>query len=186
MKKNNKGFFLVEAIVIIALVTIVMAYVYPNVSKLYDNFVKRSKYYDQTEDLYTLRAYNDLIFSDDTLKSNVESKISGICTGYTETEVGAREITGNVLDEITLSPSNKFGELEELYITGYMADPRDSDDYNFNRYLLRLKKTTNDKASYRLIGRFVKKDEDENVIETRYASIKIDNPNPNRHCNLGG
>ncbi len=177
MKKNNKGFFLVEAIVIIALVTIVMAYVYPNVSKLYDNFVKKAKYYDQTEDLYTLRAYSML------LSNEINDKTSDTCDGYEQTEYGTKEMTGDTLENITLI--NKFGEIEELYITGYMADPRVS-DYNFNRYLLRLKKTTNDKASYRLIGKFAKKDEHGNVIETRYASIKIDNPNPNRHCNLGG
>ena len=55
MKKNNKGFFLAETIVVIALVTTVMAFVYPNVTKLYDNYVNRTKYYDQTEDLYTLK-----------------------------------------------------------------------------------------------------------------------------------
>ena len=55
MKKNNRGFFLVEAIVIIALVTIIMAYVYPNVAKLYENYENRAKYYDQTEDLFLLR-----------------------------------------------------------------------------------------------------------------------------------
>ncbi len=185
MKKNNKGFFLVETIVIIALVTIVMAYVYPNVSKLYDNFVNRSKYYDQTEDLYTLRAYSELIFNDSTLKSDVESIISAQCAESNETEVGANEITNNFLGEIGLSSINKFGELENLYITGYMANPRDDSDYNFNRYLLRLKKTTNDKSSYRLIGKFKGKNK-ENEAYYRYASIKIDNPNPNRHCNLGG
>lgn len=182
MKKNNKGFFLVEAIVIIALVTIVMAYVYPNVSKLYDNFMQRSKYYDQTEDLYTLRAYSQLI----KVKEKINTEITAECDGYEE--IGANEITGNNLRDIT--PDDiKFGGLSKLYITGYMADPRYDNDYNFNRYLLRLKKTTNDKSSYRLIGEFQVQDEnsDENSKKyTRYASIKIDNPNPNRHCNLGG
>ena len=50
-----------------------------------------------------------------------------------------------------------------------------------------MKKTTNDTPSYRLIGVF--KDDTNNdgePDETRYASIKIENPNPNRGCNLGG
>ena len=60
MKKNNKGFFLAETIVVIALVTTVMAFVYPNVTKLYENYKNRANYYDQTEDLYALKAvYED-------------------------------------------------------------------------------------------------------------------------------
>ena len=55
MKKNNKGFFLAETIVMIALVTSIMAFVYPNVSKLYENYKDRVVYYDQTEDIYKLK-----------------------------------------------------------------------------------------------------------------------------------
>ena len=55
MKKNNKGFFLAETIVIIALVTTVMAFVYPNVAKLYENYKNKASYYDQTQDIYTLK-----------------------------------------------------------------------------------------------------------------------------------
>ena len=76
---------------------------------------------------------------------------------------------------------NKIDDIEEvlkdmnissLYITGYMASIS-SDDYDFKRYISRLKKTTYDTSSYRLIGIF---DYDEGKI-TRYASIKIDNTN---------
>ena len=59
-----------------------------------------------------------------------------------------------------------------------MANLSDS-NYNFNKYLKRLRKSTNDPSAYRLIGIF------EENNETRYASIKIDNPNPNRKSNLG-
>ena len=52
MKKNNKGFFLVEAIVVITLVTSVLAFVYPSLSNIYDTFNNQAKYYDQTKDLY--------------------------------------------------------------------------------------------------------------------------------------
>ena len=56
-----------------------------------------------------------------------------------------------------------------------------SSNYNFNKYLKRMKKTTNDKPAYRLIGVFKR------GSETRYASIKVENPNENRSsCNLGG
>ena len=164
MKNNNKGFFLAETIVVIALVTTVMAFVYPNVSKLYENYKNKALYYDQPEDLYVLKAYSEI------LKTEIE-KVTKDTTGV----IGCKTFTNK--EEITVT--TKFGNIEKLYITGYMTEVSDN-DYNFNKYLKRLKKTTYDSASYRLIGVFKVDD------KARYASIKIDNPNPNRNCNLGG
>ena len=177
MKKNNKGFFLAETIVVIALVTTVMAFVYPNVTKLYDNYVNRVKYYDQTEDLYTLKVL-EKIKSD-----NINDKTTGTADGCSESTIGAKKLDATSVKlntddiyNITLKSNEKIGDIKELYLVNYMSSPS-SDNYNFNKYLKRIKKTTYDTASYRLIGVF------ENG---RYASIKIDNPNPDRNCNLGG
>ena len=154
MKKNNKGFFLAETIVMIALVTSIMAFVYPNVSKLYENYKDRAVYYDQTEDIYILRYLHKYLLEENKLKidENLDYKN---------------------LQEIEDVPSHDFGDinLKKLYITEYLASPT-SDDYDFKRYISRFKKTTYDTSSYRLIGIFA----DENG-KTRYASIKIDNPN---------
>ena len=60
-----------------------------------------------------------------------------------------------------------------------MGNYNSGDDFNFNRYLKRLKKTTSDYSSYRIIGIF-----NDNGQE-RFASIKIENPNKNRNSNLG-
>ena len=80
----------------------------------------------------------------------------------------------------------RIGGIDQLYITSYMTN-LSSSNYNFNKYLKRMKKTTNDKPAYRLIGVFVEKDGYGNITETRYASIKVENPNANRSsCNLGG
>lgn len=160
MKKNNKGFFLAETIVVIALVTTVMAFVYPNVTNLYDNYKNRTKYYDQTEDLYLLRAIYDELNSNDEL-----NKL---------TNDGCKEFNDGDKKEIT--KYKNIYNIDNLYITGYMTEVSDT-NYNFNKYLKRLKKTTYDKVSYRLIVKF---------RNGRYASIKIDNPNPSRNCNLGG
>lgn len=169
MKKNNKGFFLAETIVVIALVTTIMAFVYPNVTKLYENYKNRANYYDQTEDLYALKAVYE------ANKGIIDKKTEGTSIDCSENELGGKYIS--VLDEISLS--NKPTILDKLYISSYMSN-LSSDNYNFNKYLKRIKKTTYDSVSYRLIGIF-------NIgSETRYASIKIDNPNPDRHCNLGG
>lgn len=170
MKKNNKGFFLAETIVIIALVTTIMAFVYPNVAKLYENYKNKASYYDQTQDIYTLKAvYNYLL---------VNNKINGLtesgCMDF-NSEKNIEDFDDGIIDDT----NTKIGGLSDLYITGYMVKPS-SDNYEFNKYLNRMKKTTYDMASYRLIGVF------KNNEETRYASIKIDNPNPNRNCNLGG
>ena len=282
MKKSNKGFFLAETIVVIALVTTVMAFVYPNVSKLNENYKNRTKYYDQTEDLYVLKAAYNLLekeyinFIDAPTSSDVDAnkfvsttflgfftfkpgnssnntKGSAGCLDYSKDHlyedgdvycndvkkcnftnmlkiyddklIGSQNNSGfeKALDYIRQNNNSGFNnydyftclgdfyglsnslnldtkgdtgllcyktkqkykgffsntELKELYIANYMGNPSSS-NYNFNKYLKRLKKTSNDTVSYRLIGVF-KKDN-----ETRYASIKIDNPNPNRNCNLGG
>lgn len=170
MKKNNKGFFLAETIVIIALVTTVMAFVYPNVAKLYENYTNKAFYYDQTEDIYTLKAVYDYLLNEtNEINENTTDESNNL---------GCK----NFVDEIKLiSDINlEIGDLKELYITGYMAKPSVKNDYEFNKYLSRMKKTTYDTTAYRLIGKF------KNDNKVRYASIKIENPNPYRSCNLGG
>lgn len=170
MKKNNKGFFLAETIVMIALITTVMAFVYPNVAKLYENYKNKASYYDQTEDIYTLKAVYDYLLDEEIIaKETKEDEIAG-CKIFSENSY--KKI---VDDKI------KIGGLDELYITGYMTKISDKKlDYEFKKYLNRMKKTTFDTASYRLIGIFKEGN------KVRYASIKVDNPNPNRNCNLGG
>ncbi len=169
MKKNNKGFFLAETIVIIALVTTVMAFVYPNVAKLYENYRNKTFYYDQTEDIYTLKAVYDYLLNEtDEINENLTDENNNLGCKIFDNEIKP------------ISDANlKIGDLQELYITGYMTR-LSVDDYEFNKYLSRMKKTTYDTTSYRLIGKF------ENNEVVRYASIKIENPNPYRSCNLGG
>ncbi len=173
MKKNKKGFFLAETIIVVALVTTVMAFVYPNISKLYNNYKNQTLYYDQTEDLYALRAIYDLKSEADEAENIIIEKTNNGCDTLDE----LAEITLD--NSLKLKTTNEF-ELTELYITGYMTEVSSSDNYNFNRYLKRMKRTTYDTTSYRLIGVF----KNEVTNEERYASIKIDNPNPNRNCNL--
>ena len=189
MKKNNKGFFLAETIVVVALVTTVMAFLYPNISNLYDNYNNRTKYYDQTEDLYALRVLNDYFLSllntsNDPYNTYTENGCKIFSTGDITSTTSATSGLYNfyrsfVKDEASMGVDMK---LEQLYLTGYMTSVS-SNNYNFNRYLKRLKRTTYDGSAYRLIGVFKVTDEDGKTI-TRYASIKIDNPNPNRGCNL--
>lgn len=183
MKKNNKGFFLAETIVVIALVTTVMAFVYPNVSKLNENYNNRTKYYDQTEDLYALKAIYDAMEHTDSGKTYTENSEVYNLNKFDEyiTDTLTPDSRGTQkIDSKRDIPSDEFkiNGLKNLYIASYMADLSD-DNYNFNKYLKRLKKTTNDPSAYRLIGIF------EDGEERRYASIKIDNPNPHRNKNLG-
>lgn len=164
MKNKNMGFFLAETIVMIALVTSVMAFVFPNISKLYINFENKVKYYDQPEDIYYLMAY---------YKANAggEDGIDVRTRGETKHEIGEKKFKN--LEEI-VKDTNKT-----IYIADYMGNYNSGDDFNFNRYLKRLKKTTSDYSSYRIIGIF-----NDNGQE-RFASIKIENPNKNRNSNLG-
>lgn len=202
MKKiNNKGYFLAETIVVIALVTTIVAYVFPNVLSIYNNYKNTALYYDQTKDIYTLKALYEYMLntnvSDETTPANITGWNSPNAThdyisyytynwrttseGYDissypdNTGVGCKELT---LTEISPIPVIINGSgLQELYIISYMQDAT-SEKYNFNLYLKRLKKNTTDNSSYRLIGVFKEGDNE------RYASIKIENPNPKRNCNL--
>lgn len=212
-KSNNKGYFLAETIVVIALVTSVMAYVFPNVTKVYDNYNNRSKYYDQTEDVYNLKTIYEFMkesyYSGSQGNCGIESlHYNPLCSNFKwieyytldttdidsskfetypdNTGVGCKKFPDNTLNnelsEFENSKRNLLREfnIEKIYLTGYLTAVSVSDDYNFNKYLNRLKKNTSDSSSYRLIA----------VIneggKTRYASIKVDNPNSKRNCNLGG
>ena len=150
----------------IALVTTVMAFVYPNITKLYENYVNKTRYYDQTQDIYTLRAVYEYL----TNTSNVINN---------KTDNGNDKIDclyGENCGEISDFPN--IGGLTKLYILSYTEHPTYENDYDFTRYLKRMKVKTYDTFSYRLVGVFKQKDEDGNIIETRYASIKIDDPSP--------
>lgn len=166
MKKNKKGFFLPETIVIITLVTTIMAFVYPNVVKLYENYENKVNYYDQTEDLYVLKAiYKSLEYDFEDLTTSY----------YIQDDTNLVEVNSNYYEN--------FKTLKKLYITCYMSNPSSINDYNFNKYLKRLKKTEQDLESFRLVGIFENEEDNEKL---RYASIKIDNPNSGKICNLGG
>ena len=192
MKKNNKGFFLAETIVVIALVTTVMAFVYPNVSKLNENYNNRTKYYDQTEDLYALKAIYDAMEHTDSGKTYTENSeaynlnkfdvhityCNDVDNKCTPDSRGTRPLDLTKITDVESFGAAGINGLDKLYIASYMANLSDS-NYNFNKYLKRLRKSTNDPSAYRLIGIFKENN------ETRYASIKIDNPNPNRTSNLG-
>lgn len=190
MKKNNKGFFLAETIVVLALVTTVVVFVSANVPNLYKNYKLQIESYDRTEDIYLLKAIyeankraidgiTDVKCNDDTDDvSYAGQKIYGSgTTGDIKNDSYATEL---VLP-ITLSLPSGYSN-SSFYLTGYLTSLSD-DDYNFNKYLKRIKKTSNFKTDYRLIGVLKKI----GSTETTYASIRIENPDTlgNRGCNLG-
>lgn len=157
------GFFLAETIVMVALVTTVMAFVFPNVSKIYDNYKNQMKYYDQTEDIYVLKAVYE------NLKAiNSAGGIAGT-TIIDDSNVG----NVNIIDELVYNKKPhdwwRANGLERLIIAKYLDEPSDT-NLSFNRYLKRMKRTTNDVSAYRLIGVFSSFD---GSGSHRYASIKI-------------
>ena len=180
MKKNSKGFFLAETIVMIVLVTTVMAFVYPNVSKIYDNYKNNVLYYDQTEDLFVLKAVYeskkekiDKKTKNDEIKTNLE--LNNNCAATLDTNSNSNGL-GIYNGSHDVDSANG---LEKLYIVGYMTYPtagNDSlnDEYNFQRYLSRMKKTTYSPDDFRLIGKFCEKFESNKCTgNIRYASIRI-------------
>ena len=188
MKKNSKGFFLAETIVMIVLVTTVMAFVYPNVSKIYDNYKNNVLYYDQTEDLFVLKAvYESKKNYIDSFAENKRELLKNISTLNNDCEAtldtNGLGIYGNIKHDVETANG-----LEKLYIVGYMAYPTAENDfvennivyiddkYNFQRYLSRMKKTTHSPCDFRLIGKFCKEFDKESgkcTGDIRYASIRI-------------
>ena len=162
MKKDNRGFFLSETIVVISLVTIVIAFMYPNTAKLYDNYKNQAYMYDQTKDIYLLKAIYEK--EKDNLKKDKNSLI--YCKECDNTVTKIKEIDNKQDENLNLS----IPEIERLYVVGYMDDNLSSDNYNFNKYLKRMKKSVYSPLSYRLIGIFKSVDEK----NYRFASIKMD------------
>lgn len=186
MKKNNKGFFLAETIVVLALVTTVVVFVSANVPNLYKNYKLQIESYDRTEDIYLLKAIEKA--NEEEIKKATESDCSGVSNvigaklyndGYLPTSKGEKSEVGYYFKTGYLNLPGGY-DSSEFYLTSYLVTPSVSGDYNFNKYLKRVRKTSNFQTDYRLIGKLV------NGGKTTYASIRIDNPNPNRECNLGG
>lgn len=190
MKKNNKGFFLAETIVVLALVTTVVVFVSANVPNLYKNYKLQIESYDRTEDIYLLKAIYEAnksaIDGITVVKCNDTDDVS-----YAGQKIYGSGTTGDIKNDsyatklvsqtITLSLPSDYRN-SSFYLTGYLTSLSD-DDYNFNKYLKRIKKTSNFKTDYRLIGVLKKS----GSTETTYASIRIENPDTlgNRGCNLG-
>lgn len=183
MKKNNKGFFLAETIVVLALVTTVVVFVSANVPNLYKNYKLQIESYDRTEDIYLLKAIYE------ANKSTIDNATSTACPSGGSSFVGQKKYgdTGDLSSSssatklISLNlPTDYDSSSSSFYLTGYLTSLSDI-DYNFNKYLKRIKKTSNFKTDYRLIGKLV------NGGKTTYASIRIENPDTlgNRGCNLG-
>lgn len=184
MKKNNKGFFLAETIVVLALVTTVVVFVSANVPNLYKNYKLQIESYDRTEDIYLLKAIYEANKStiDNATKGECDDGAEGIGQKrYGDTgDLTSSSATKLVSPTIILSLPSDYSS-SSFYLTGYLTTLSDTNDYNFNKYLKRIKKTSNFKADYRLIGVLKKGGSN----ETTYASIRIENPNPLRMCNLG-
>lgn len=185
MKKNNKGFFLAETIVVLALVTTVVVFVSANVPNLYKNYKLQIESYDRTEDIYLLKAIEKA--NEDKIKDATKGDCSGVRVigakpyndGALPTSEGYSNGTGYYFDNNNLNLPTGYSS-SKFYLTSYLVTPSVSGDYDFNKYLKRVRKTSNFQTDYRLIGKLV------NGGKTTYASIRIDNPNPDRGCNLGG
>lgn len=184
MKKNNKGFFLAETIVVLSLVTTIVVFVSANVPNLYKNYKLQIESYDRTEDIYLLKAIYE------ANESTIKAATSAGCDSGSTSAEGQKKYaeSGSIPSDDTTTYATKlslnnipsdYSSSSSFYLTGYLSNISDSNDYDFNKYLKRMRKTSNFKSDYRLIGKLV------NNNKTTYASIRIDNPNPNRACNLG-
>lgn len=192
MKKNEKGFFLAETIIVLALITTVLAYVYPNTAKLYETYKNKVRYYDQTQDVYYLRSLVPFLVSyvneDDINVKNPNSVIKGCSDLSILSSIKFSDVDNiGVLSQKSIY-SNSFnyaGNLKELYVTSYIATPTTTTtkNLNFKSYLLKLRKKDYENISCRLIGVFEQKVDGK--LEQRYASIKVYDPAKSDSLNGG-
>lgn len=158
MKKRINGFFLAETIVMVALVTTVVVFLYPNVSKLYENYNNRVNSYDRVQDIYLLKFFKENLNIDNDFHEQKKKVVKDAAEALTDT---------NKMESIRdVLPAEFETVVADYYIAKYMDTPTSS-DYEFNKYLSRLKKTTYSPNAYRLIGVFKR------GKKTTYASIKI-------------
>ena len=171
MKKNNKGFFLAETLIVISLVTLILAFVYPNLSKLYDTFKLKTNYYDQIQDLQALKTL-DYVYN-----RNIQTACE-IFNSLDENNTIVLEFNDAFTDDglsFSYFSVNNEMKLSNLYISSYMiknttgSDDNIKEDYVLNAYIkrIRLNKAT---GNCRLIGKF--KVMVDGVEEYRYASIE--------------
>ena len=169
MKRNNKGFFLAETLIVISLVTLILAFVYPNLSKLYETFVLKTNYYDQVQDIQALKSI-DFVFN-----SNIEAACYHLEDG--EYKAIEKDKLVSLRSTISIDGLNNMN-LEELYITNYDTSSSDDiDDYSFTRYLKRIRKNKLLPNACRLIGKFRDSDEYDDIDgsyvgEYRFASVE--------------
>lgn len=191
MKKKKNGFFLAEAIVVITLVTVIMAFVYPNIVKISSSNNKKVNSYNQIEDIYALELFYDYL--------NLNNDDDGNTKLVNVTNNGCNPI--NEFKEI-LNDNNNFKvnynaltnyKIEYVFITDYLSSTSYSNSNtntsitlpyrDFNKYLRSIPKETYASGDYRIIGVFKKED----TNDLRYASIRIANPNPDKkNCNISG
>ncbi len=163
MKKNkNKGYFIMETIIVISLVATIMAYVYPNINAVYENYKYQATLYDQTEDVHLLNTIYQKkkeLFTEKTTKDEINiPKLDD----DNPSSVDSKRIT---IDNIII----------DWFIIGYVDTKKikvgGKYDPDFNRYVSRLHRQIFDNTSNRLVARIIRKDH--NTKKVTYTSIKI-------------
>ena len=186
MKKsnNNKGYFIMETIIVISLVATIMAYVYPNINAVYENYKYQATMYDQTEDVQLLNAIYQKkkdMFIDKT--TGYDNKTNNTIYIYRGNDVSGKTTRSK---EISFNESSTKTIHIDWFVIGYTDTPRIMNrtdgsgntsifDYDpvFNRYVARLHRQIYDDTSNRLIARIQREDKEKYTSKITYASVKI-------------
>lgn len=191
MKKNKNGFFLAETIIVIALVTIIMVFVYPNIVKISNSNSKKVNFYNQIEDIYALELFYDYLNlnKDDNGNTKLVNVINNGCNPINN----FNEILNDNMNFKDNYNALTNYDIEYVFITDYLSNTSYSNSNvntsitlpyrDFNKYLRSIPKETYANNDYRIIGVF----KEEGTNNLRYSSIRIANPNPDKkNCNIGG
>lgn len=164
MIKNNKGYFLAEALVVTSLVTLVILLIYPQITKRYETQKTKLSSYNRVEDIYKVR---DIIYN--IKNSNNESFFDSIDSA-TITNLDDESIKYFEIDNFLTQGQKTFYEVDSIYLLKYNVPAITTElSNNLLKYIKNIRVATKDSGDYRVIIVF-------NTVEKSYktyATIRL-------------
>ena len=150
MKLNNKGFMLLEVVVVSTIIVTVLTSLYIGFSKIYKAYEDRNNYFD-VDTIYALKNIEDMfidsgVFNTILLEINHDYYKEFIKEGLDENDY---------IDSYIKKISDNYS-LESIYITTYSSSSldkikNDSNNLEFNDFLIYLNKNLDFSEKYKYI-----------------------------------
>lgn len=150
MKLNNKGFMLLEVVVVSTIIVTVLTSLYIGFSKLYKAYEDRNNYFD-VDTIYALKNIEDMLIDSGVFNTILLEINNDHYKEFVKEGLAENDYIGSYIKKI----SNNYS-LESIYITTYSSSSLDkiknnSNDLEFNDFLIYLNKNLNFSEKYKYI-----------------------------------